>query len=319
MNHPAQRFVRILERGLQKTDAFDDVNRNRVYQEARAALARMPLHPSGHAENLEALELAITMVEDAYRSAIAEMNQPLAQAIEPASAPSGTPAPSRAPQKGEVKSKWLERVFPRFKGIATGWRSLRQMAGIALVAIALLASIFVLSASLLESSPPVLFSQKQEDTVIGIFGNGLNPQFQAFNNVRIEQAEPGSSGPMTISFDTSETGDLPLSFAFMPLDPAYVKLLAGKEIELGIVARDISNLGSEHDKPGSLTLRYHSSVTQLQETPQQLERGYKDFYFRQKIAERSETSNADMLIIIPSREWAGLKVEVSAISIRLLP
>ena len=194
-----------------------------------------------------------------------------------------------------------------------------HMAGLAAAGMVILAGIFWGMATLLQPAVPVLFSQNPGDTVISVFGNGLNPQFQAFNNVRIEQAEPGNSGPMTISFDTSGTGDLPLSFAFMPLDPAYVKLLAGKEIELGIVARDISNLGSEHDKPGSLTVRYHSSVTQLQETPQQLERGYKDFYFRQKIAERSETSNADMLIIIPSREWAGLKLEVSAISIRLLP
>ncbi|MEZ5871930.1 MAG: hypothetical protein R3D32_08790 [Nitratireductor sp.] len=310
MDHPAQRYVRILERGLQKTDALNDVNRKQVYHEARAALARVAIDPAKQLENHEALEIAIDAVETAYRDALAEVaNEASRQNLTAKEIPATAQATAK-PGNADLQVP-LNKV-PRQGLLARLRLPTFVLGGLAFAGLL----IWGLS-DLLKPPLPVLFSQNPKDTVITVFGNGINPQFEAFNEVVVKQAEAGSDGKMTIRFSNPETSDLPLSFAFMALDPAYVKLLAGKEIELGIVARDISRLGSEHEKPGSLTLRYHSSLTELVEAPQQLERSYKDFYFKQKIPERSKTANADMLIIIPSRQWTGMSMEVSDIAIRI--
>jgi hypothetical protein len=102
-----------------------------------------------------------------------------------------------------------------------------------------------------------------------------------------------------------------LGFAFIPVEPVYSKILAGKKIRIGVVARSTS----KGNGAAAFSVRFHSSQLPLEAVFQNLTTQYQAYYFDQDVPKQSGTERSEMMIVVPANNPAGSKIEVLSLMV----
>jgi hypothetical protein len=299
MGSSHQRLVQLIEAGLARIDTNDPQKRQRIYEIARNSMQRLPgENPDGagyntrHQKKMEALEEAIAEIEKRYR-------QSGPQSITPEVF--NRPTVSTAPKARSAPRKKLQLPVFKFSKKATA-------AGLLVLGLGLAAIQFSSS-----STPvPTLFSDVAQGLALPIFGDAPNDSFSPYGNVAVENSSVGGQAHSLIKAPKSDAPyDSITGFAFIPLEPVYSKILAGKKIRIGVVARSISK-GNENP---AFSVRFHSTQLPLEATFQNLTTQYQAYYFDQDVPKQNGSENSEMMIVVPANNPAGSKIEVLSLMV----
>lgn len=322
MTISTERFIQFIENRLSSQDDSSLVNREVVYNAARQALQNVnkntnrgpepfvdPLTDAElqHAQNLE---FAIEVVEARYqRFDDGRMDDFAVPLVQP-----------RAPEieaEVELQTDSFSNISPPpSPSFFTRFRASRKF-GIVAVAFVVGLSAIAIGAFVMSGREPVapqLFSDISSDQKFQIAGNEFTLGFEAYGDLRVDQLAPDDVARLTLPASDAPAEQIS-SFAFIPLEPAYATVFAGKKIRIGVIARGI---GAASTRAG-FTARFHSSELSLQGEFQTLTRDFTVFYFDQDIPEKTDKTSAEMIIIAAGNSPQGATIEIKDVAVYLAP